>query len=278
MNALRLVLLSAVTVAACAGAGPGSTTPAPSLKIDHARGATDVVLRFEQSGGFVPIEFLATQGPIFSLYGDGTAIFRDPTTDMPAAEGGIIKGVPYQAIKLPEEEVQGLLEYALGVGSLGVAQEKYDLPVMDVPAAVFTIHAGGVDKTVTVNGLGFDTTGNPDAGILASLDKLSQRLQHFGGEMADERPWLPSHYRGILSESAFNPPIEWPWKDIQPVDFVQSADPNDPQFRMRVMTPDEVGALKLTGFEGGLQGVAMVGPDGNPYSFMLRPLLPDETK
>ena len=43
------------------------------------------------------------------------------------------------------------------------------------------------------------------------------------------------------------------------------------------MTAAEVAELGFDGFEGGLQGMVLVGPDdGKIYSLSLRPLLPDE--
>src|SRR5437762_3661083 len=79
------------------GSSPGSTvlpSPAPSAlpspsfgstDIEHPTGSTDLVLRWQESGGFVAPGFLATQGPGFSLYGDGTTIFRDPAATPPPA-------------------------------------------------------------------------------------------------------------------------------------------------------------------------------------------------
>ena len=46
--------------------------------IEHPTGPTDVVLRYEEGGGFVMPAFLATQAPHFTLYGDGTIVFRNP--------------------------------------------------------------------------------------------------------------------------------------------------------------------------------------------------------
>jgi hypothetical protein len=276
-HALLAVLIS--TLAACAGSGGATTAPSPSLKVDHALGSTDVVLRFEQSGGFMNPAFLATRGPIFTLYGDGTVIFHDPTTEPPAAIGSTAPGLPYQTAKLGEEQVQSLLEFALTQGALGVARERYDAPIADAPEAVFTVDAGGVKKTVSVNGLGIDTgnANNPDAAVLTQLAKLMDRLQKFGSEV-DEQTWAPDRYRGILTEDAFNPPVAWPWTDIKPADFKAPADPNAAfTFPIRTMTSAEVAKLGLTGIEGGEQGLTLSGPDGKTYGFLLRPLMPDET-
>lgn len=273
-HALLALLIS--TLAACAGSG-ATTAPSPSLKVEHATGSTDLILRYELSGGFMMASFLATRGPIFSLYGDGTAIWHDPTAEPPPAIGSVIPGVPYQTAKLSEEQVQSLLEYALTQGQLGVARERYDAPIMDAPESVFRIDAGGVKKTVSVNGLGIDlgNANNPDGAILAQLATLAERLGKFGSEV-EEQPWVPDRFRGILTEEAFNPPMPWPWPDIQPSDFKAPADPNALSFLTRTMTPDEVNKLGLDGVGGGLQGLTLAGPDGKAYGFLLRPLLPDE--
>jgi hypothetical protein len=272
-----LLALLITTLAACAASGGATTAPSPSLKIDHASGSTDVVLRFEQSGGFMMPSFLATRGPIFTLYGDGTVIWHDPTTEPPPAIGNVAPGLPYQTAKLGEDQVQSLLEFALTQGALGVARERYDAPIADAPQAVFTIDAGGVKKTVSVNGLGIDlgNANNPDAAVLAQLAKLMERLQKFASEV-EEQPWSPDRFRGILTEDAFNPPVAWPWNDIQPSDFKAPADPNAFSFPTRTMTPAEVAKLGLDALEGGEQGLTLSGPDGKTYGFLLRPLLPDE--
>ena len=49
-----------------------------------------------------------------------------------------------------------------------------------------------------------------------------------------------------------------------------------PALPNRVVTADEVAALKVDGAEGGLQGLVLNGPDGKQYSLILRPLLVDE--
>ena len=70
----------------------------------------------------------------------------------------------------------------------------------------------------------------------------------------------------------------WPWPDLTPADFKVDADPNGNQFPHRTMTPEEVDLLKITDYQGGLQNVVLTDPDGKPYTFSLRPLLPGETE
>jgi hypothetical protein len=110
-NARRPASLSflpalAIVIAACSAAGGASPAPAsgapsaaPSVApagspttgaIDHKTGATDVVLRYEEGGGFVMPAFTAAAVPHFTLYGDGTVIFRNPMLEGPPAEGSVL--------------------------------------------------------------------------------------------------------------------------------------------------------------------------------------------
>ena len=76
-----------------------STAPSPSIgAIDHATGPTDVLLRYDEGGGFVQPAFLATQAPIFTLYGDGTIVFRNPAADPPQPIGSVfpLRSVPHR--------------------------------------------------------------------------------------------------------------------------------------------------------------------------------------
>jgi hypothetical protein len=270
--------------AGCAGGGPGGTAggspivspTGTSVGIEHEPGATDLVLRFEEGGGFVPPGFIATEAPSFSLYGDGTAIFRDPSSAPPSQVGSVSPGVPYQIARLTEAQVQTLLEFAIGPGGLGLARAQYELPIADAPTATFTLVVGGTKKTVSVNGLGIGAQAGADAVVLSELLALKTRLLAFANEVVGEQPWSPDRYRGILTESGLDPPAAWPWSTISPADFVQHTGPNDPRFPIRTMTPAEVAALGVSGLEGGAQGFTLKGPDGKTYEFRLRPLLPDE--
>ena len=262
------------------GAPIGTPAPTPTSTpavgaIDHRTGSNDLVLRLESGGGFVPIDFLATQAPSFSLYGDGVVIFRDPATAPPAPIGDINRSAPFQAVRLSEEQIQALLEFAIGEGGLGLAAGPYMGHAADLPTTMFTIKAGGLDKTVSVTGLGLEWTGS-DALIVSSLGRLSERLGRFGTDVSGEGPWTPERYRGVLNalDAPFGAVTDWPWPAIKPAEFVAPPGGND-FLRYRTMTPADVAALKIAGLEGGLMGFTFK-QDGKFYSFALRPLLPDE--
>jgi hypothetical protein len=293
---LLLTSALATVVAACsaAGASPPATagpsgapsdgptaTPAADA-IEHKTGATDVVLRYEEGGGFIMPAFTAAAVPHFTLYGDGTVIFRNPMLEAPPAEGSVFKMNPLRTAKLSEEQIQDLLRVALVEGGLGTARPEYhnDM-VADAGTAIFTIEAGGLKKTVSVYALGLDTPGVADGPARATFKKLADRLTDFdqGGKIATD-VYQPAAYRGVLFDATGieAPDIrQWPWPDLTAADFKPDADPNGLQFPHRTMTPAEVDLLKVTEYQGGFQNLVLTAPDKKLYTLSLRPLLPGET-
>ena len=294
-----LLLISglATIVAACsaAGASPPAATAGPSAvpsvgptatpaadAIEHKTGATDVVLRYEEGGGFIMPAFTAAAVPHFTLYGDGTIIFRNPMLEPPPAEGSVFKMNPLRTAKLSEEQIQDLLRLALVEGGLGTARAEYhnDM-VADAGTAIFTIEAGGLKKTVSVYALGLDMPGVPDGPARATFKRLADRLTDFdqGGKIATD-VYQPEAYRGVLFDATGieAPDIrQWPWPHLTAADFEPEADPNGLQFPHRTMTPAEVDLLKVTDYQGGFQNLVLTAPDKKLYTLSLRPLLPGET-
>ncbi len=296
MASLLLTPAIAILIAACSAAGgasppvsPGSSA-APSVApaatagpdaIEHKTGATDILLRYEEGGGFVMPAFTAAAVPHFTLYGDGTVIFRNPMAEAPPAEGSVFKMNPLRTAKLSEVQIQELLLLALGEGGLAVARPNYtnDM-VADASTAIFTIEAGGIKKTVSVYALGLEMEGVADGPARAAFKKLADRLSDFdqGGTIATD-VYEPQAYRGVLFEA---PGIEaadirdWPWPDIKPGDFTPDPDPNANQFPHRLMTIEEVDLLGIKDYQGGLQNVVLKSSDGKTWTFSLRPLLPGE--
>ena len=293
----------ALLVAACTGAtsspppsatggsaAPASTapsgSPAPTVgAIDHRTGATDVVLRAEQGGGFVPMDFLASQAPTFTLYGTGVIVFQPKAETAPEPDSaGVVHRVPWRTASLDEGQIQQLLEFALGPGGLGTAKDAYlEGGIADAPSTIFTVNAGGLEKKVVVSALSGEPVQGPDAAARASFFKLWQRLSDFdaGGSIATD-VYQPEQYRGVLSEGQAQPgatPLAWPWPTITPADFKEGpSDGSGVGLPHRTLTSSDVNALGIKDAVGGLQNVALTGPDGKTYLLTVRPLLPDETE
>ncbi len=264
---------------------PGVPTAAPSdlgTGIIHPTGANEVVLRFDEAGGFVPIEWLAARLPYFTLYGDGRVVFVQTSAEFPNRADSISVGYPLRTAVLPEEQVQGLLEYALSDGGLAIAKTDYQNPMIaDAPTAVFTINAENDTKTVSVNALGMEGQPGPDTRVLAQLAALGERLRDFdqGGSLASE-PYEAPAYRGVILEQQGLQGVQlrdWPWADITPADFKVPVDPNALPQGTRTLTAAEAAAVGVDGFQSGISGgLFLTGPDGKTYSLVIRPLLPDE--
>jgi hypothetical protein len=298
MSRLRLApigLLSTLLLTACVGTGssPGASAPptpsqtptgTPTPAIDHPTGATAVILRMSTGGGFLAPGALLTEIPEFSLYGDGTVIFRDPAKSYvePARPDGIGLRLPFQTAHLSEPQVQAILADAIGPGGLGTAREDYPpCCVADAPSTTFTLNAGGLEKVVTVGALGFDEPqSSPDDTARAAFAALAQGLvaPDLGGVTVTN--FLPSAYRGILAEGQPDPsatvaPRPWPWTSFGPADFRPSG-PDGLAVPTRSLTTADVAALKLEGVEGGASSIALRTANGKVYLLALRPLLPDE--
>lgn len=305
-RAPTVLLASAIALAACNAAAPpaassppvrvsaaASTAPSavPSASaeatigaIDHATGTTDVVLRVEMSGGFAPMELMASQAPIFTLYGNGIVVFQPKAETFPEPDAaGIPHSVPWRAARLDEGQIQDLLEFALGQGGLGTARDVYlEGGVADVPNTVFTIRAGGLDKTVVVNALSGEAAAGPDAAARAAFFKLAERLGDFdhGGSISTD-VYQPEAYRGVLTPRDPDPavsPLAWPWPSVKPADFKEGSNDGSGGVVLphRSMTAAEIDALGVKDTVGGLQNVILKAPDGKTYGLTVRPLLPDE--
>lgn len=290
---LTTLAILSLLLGACSGAvatpQPSSApSPSPSSStggfgaIEHATGPTDVLLRFEQGGGFVAPAFLATQAPIFTLYGDGTVVFRNPAQDPLPPIGSVVLDRPFRTSRLTEAQIQAVLQDALGPGGLGAARAQYQNDqIADAPTTTFTVNAGGLTKHVAIYALGMDVQGSADAPARAAFQELAARLQDFdhGGAFSTSE-YAPERYRGVLMDGGPGAPDAkpWPWDDLKPADFAANPDPNAFQLPSRVLTVAEVEKLGIDPYRGGFQGLALVGPDGKTYGLSLRPLLPDEQR
>ena len=299
---LALTPVLAVTLLACSSGAAQSQVPstppssgpsaAPSEApsgtpvaggVEHRTGATDILLRYDEGGGFMIAGYAASQSPPFTLYGDGTVIFRNGMLEGPAAQGSVMTFNPMRTAKLSEEQIQELLVLALGEGGLAAARPNYENNmVADVGTTIFTVDAGGIKKTVSIYALGFDDPSSPDAPARAAFKKLADRLADFdqGGSIATG-VYTPDAYRAALIESPgmAAPDIrDWPWTDLTVADFKPDADPNGLSFPHRTMSTEEIDLLDVKDFEGGFNGLVLRGSDNKLYTVALRPLLPEDER
>ena len=155
------------STASPSAAPSGSPSGGSTGSISHPTGPNDLVIRYEERGGFVAPQALLTRYPIVSVYGDGRAITEGP---VPAIYPG--PALPnLQVSTLTEAGLQRLLAIAREDGLLG-ADASYDATnVADASAARFTVVADGATHTIGAYALGMDDP-NLDAGATAARVKL----------------------------------------------------------------------------------------------------------
>ena len=219
----------------------------------------------------------AVELPAFTLYADGTVIYRGRNAD-PLAAGPGAALPPLRMAKMDQEQIDALVRFALGPGRLAGARARYEnMTVADAPTTVFSIDAGGVTKSVSVYALGINDEQSRDREDLAGFAELARTLGDFGaqverGNATDAGTYEPERYRAVLFEGAQSQGNEqdWPWDDVSLGDF-RAPDGQ----RATVLTADQAKKLHPTP-QGGLFSASVTGPDGKPYVIALRPLLPDE--
>jgi hypothetical protein len=284
-----VILLVGCTTGPAATPLPTGPTPSPqptpsptSGAIDHPTNPHAVVLRMESGGGFVPMEFFLTQAPDFTLYGDGTVIYRQTDTRANDPMGG--QGLlPYLVGHLDEDGVQALLRYALGEGRLLGAKANYENNhVADAGSTIFTLNAAGLSKTVSVYALGIDPDLPTDAADRQGFSLLVQQLATFeqrgvNGELGEIKPYDPAFYRVYLlaANGAVPqlPPKDWPWADLTVADFKQTD-----QSSRNYANLDKAHVSKVeTVPTGGRSGLYVTTKDViQLYQVGIRPLFPDE--
>ncbi len=170
MKRLPAALLLVVSLAACSasagGNGPGRSTgtsapasaggatssPTASPGIEHPAGATDLVLRVDTDGGFVPAGWLLTHVPGFSLYGDGRVV----------TVGAQIMIYPAPALpslvetRLTEAGIQAVLRAAQDAGLFGADRSLPLEGIADAPTTTFRLTAGGGTHVTSAYALGMD--------------------------------------------------------------------------------------------------------------------------
>ena len=302
---LGLVLMLLMLVAACGeedenlGAGanvPPTPTQAPAgtptpQPIVHPQGDSEVVIKVEHTGGFVPQEYVVTRMPHFVLYGDGSVITQGPQIEIYPAPA-----LPnLQQGFLTEEGIQMILEAARDAGLLD-GDKQYDLDMIaDAATTVFTISADGETHTVSVYALGLGDDEITNDMIPEDEVEARQKIAEFEGLLLDYTGWLPE-------EAIAETQGEYPFEALQvvaiPRDLYPSMDETVETGEMDwpLATPlaemgevyefmDEARCLVVDGEELGTlvealgdanQQTTWLSADSE-YGLLLRPMLPDET-
>lgn len=277
---VTLTALCAVALAACGGdddTGPVAGTEPPS-EIDHPTGADELVVRVATGGGPAGPSTRPAEVPELSVYGDGRAIVIGPTTlEFPGA------ALPnLQQGRLGDDALEELVRSAFTAGLLDDDPPDYGEPaITDQATTVVTVHAGDVERTVSVYGLRSEEEGS---GLTPEQRAARERLRDFldvvDADVATEfyeAEAVAVLVRPYRADEAPDPslaaePRQWPLGDL--------ADAGEPYAGL-----EDTRCLAVDGADAQtVLDAAADSREGDPwragdadYALVFRPLLPDET-
>ena len=287
-----IATLGALVAAGCGGADTdspaGSSTAPPASQagaIEHATGPTDIVLRVNTGGGFVPVEFNLKSLPSYTLYGDGTVI-RPVVSSADVAQAPNV--TPLETIKLDETGIQSLLEQAKAAGLLAPGTVDYGdmgaLGVSDMPTTNVTLNAGGVTASHDAYGLLFAPTEPPAGNLTPAQRDARAALRGFVALTEQQDPkataYAPTRLAVWIAPALAQPtgdsePVVWPLATAPAVSDTPGAEGID--FRCTVVEGDDAATLvdAVQKAPAGAQWIAS--PDRNAtFQVVVRALLPDE--
>lgn len=284
-------LLTALPVALLMAGCNLVSTPS-SATVPHPAGS-EVVVRVEWTGGFVPYEYLFTSLPRFTLLGDGRVLVEGP--QIAIYPGPALPNV--QVRRLTEEGIQSIL-FRIAETGLFDASHSWTAAtqfIADANSTVFTVRADNREVVVDVYALGLLTDPNTvPTGIPAEELDAHQRLTDLEGDLLNLDAWIPADDWADPAWQSYEPdalrllvanidarPPNPDGLDAEPIAWPGTTDPDQfgtasqiQDFRCGVVG----GAEAATWYAALAQANELTrwSHDGHLYSVAPRPLLPDE--
>lgn len=150
----RLLFALFVTAALVASACADPESGGDSAGYQHGTAPTDLILRVETGGGFLPVELVFSGHPDFSLMGDGAVITA-------AAQIAIFPPPALPALQtqtVDEDGIQEILAEADRVGLLEGGHHHDYSCVADAATTTFTVTVGGETSVTSAYALGIEST------------------------------------------------------------------------------------------------------------------------
>jgi hypothetical protein len=272
--------------------GPTAPSPSPVTPgISHPAGPNELILKIEQTGGFVPAEYLLARLPSFALYGDGTLLTLGAQTEIypqPALPPVLVQ-------HLTEDGIQRILELAEEAGLLAHDAMYMNHCVADVTTTVFTVVADGGKHVVSAYALGFDEGKNnpcvPEeqrearkalVEFEAQIADLSKSLP--AGSYDDPQPWDPTGLRLYVTEGSpatdpglEEPEVAWPLDEPLAQFGAPYGENGTPGFGTRCGTVEGEDLATLLPSVRQATQITPWTSGGKTYGILFRPLYPDES-
>jgi hypothetical protein len=271
-----------VLVSAC-GAQPAADAAPPAPPAAASLGADEVALRVTYTGGFVTPQSIPGRVPALSVYGDGRVITEGP---VPAIYPG--PALPnLQQTRISESDVDALVKRAVAAG-VGATTDLGQPGVAAASTTRFLVTTeNGIRQTdayaldMSSDDAQLDATQKAArkklSDLLAALQDLPATLgagavREEGGYQAKAIAGIATPYVKPEQPLELEPPV--------PVDWPGPALPGD-----RLNPAVEVGCVTATGDQaqavltaaGKANAMTPWLSEGEQWSVLLRPLLPDES-
>jgi len=291
MTRPRRALLAGIPVAVLI-ASCNLVNPPSYASIPHPAGS-EVVVRIEWTGGFVPYQYVFTSLPRFTLLGDGRVLVEGPQIEI--YPGPALPNV--QIRRLTAEGIQSVL-FRITETGLFDANHSWNAAtqfIADANSTVFTVRADNREVVVDVYALGLltDPSGAP-TGIPTDEIEAHDRLAALEADLMDLDAWMPADDWADPAWQTYEPealrllvanidgqPPNPDGLDSKPVAWVGITDPDQfgtastiQDFRCGVVSGEETAAWYAALSQA--NSLTRWSHDGHLYSVTPRPLLPDE--
>ena len=285
VSILGLGLLVSACVGGGAGGGASATpgvsggTPAPTYHVET--GATKLILRIGDYGGFVAPGYQLTRLPQFALYGDGKVIVGGPQIEIYPAP--LLPSL--LELRVTPSEIQKILAAADKAGLLG-PDASYDATgIADAGTTIFTTNVGGATHTISAYALSESgTTANAaDAAERARLvrfrNDISNLSAFLGRAVGDTLAYEPSAMRVFVGLASATEPsgltrqqVAWPLATDPATGGTSTGIEG---LRCIALTSTELAAFTTVAKTA--NGLTVWTYGGGRYSVSVRPLYPDES-
>lgn len=177
-----------LTLSACMGSDPGfGGAPADPADLDP-----HLVLRIEDTGGFMPLEYTFTQQPSLVVMSDGKMYTMPAMIDIYPSP----LHTSYEVRELSAEGLDALIDRAIEAGLTEDGTKEPDQDgsqVADASTTVFTfVDRDGAEHRVSAYALGFGDTETAER----------RKLQDFRTALGDLESWMPE---GAVGDSTIEP-------------------------------------------------------------------------
>jgi hypothetical protein len=217
---------------------------------------------------------------MFALYADGRLIVPGPQIEI--YPGPALPNLQMRTVS--SEGIRAIVAAAQAAGLLG-PDRRYDaIRVADAPTTTFTLEAAGARHVVSVQALGIE----PAQGGTPEETDARKKLEDLQSKLTDLQSWLPAGSLGPEEPFAtdelrvyvfrYQPPQDLMEKTIDwPLGSFQGFDPLTGNAEIRCGAVSGSGLKAVLTAAGQANELTPWGADGERWTLVFRPLLPDES-